>query len=61
MSGFFFFFFFNIMILNLICGLKWVFVILQIEEQGEEAIDAQAVKEAVVQAIKIWSQSGEQD
>ncbi|XP_023551079.1 uncharacterized protein LOC111809011 isoform X4 [Cucurbita pepo subsp. pepo] len=35
--------------------------IAEIEEQGEEAIDAQAVKEAVVQAIKIWSQSGEQD
>ncbi|XP_022993986.1 uncharacterized protein LOC111489817 isoform X3 [Cucurbita maxima] len=35
--------------------------IAEIEEEGEEAIDAQAVKEAVVQAIKIWSQSGEQD
>ncbi|XP_022939237.1 uncharacterized protein LOC111445214 isoform X1 [Cucurbita moschata] len=35
--------------------------IAEIEEQGEEAIDAQSVKEAVVQAIKIWSQSGEQD
>lgn len=34
---------------------------LQIDEQGEEAIDAQAVKEAVVQAIKSWSESSEQD
>lgn len=36
--------------------------LLQIEEQGDqEGIDAEAVKEAVVQAIKGWSQSGEQD
>ncbi|XP_038884498.1 uncharacterized protein LOC120075304 isoform X3 [Benincasa hispida] len=35
--------------------------IAEIEEEGEEAIDAQAVKEAVVQAIKSWGQSGEQD
>ncbi|CAK9326291.1 unnamed protein product [Citrullus colocynthis] len=33
----------------------------EIEEEGEEAIDAQSVKEAVAQAIKSWSQSGEQD
>ncbi|KAL0557035.1 hypothetical protein IC582_005553 [Cucumis melo] len=33
----------------------------EIEEEGEEAIDAQTVKEAVVQAIKSWSQNGEQD
>ncbi|KAG6602596.1 uncharacterized protein LOC111790608 isoform X2 [Cucurbita pepo subsp. pepo] len=33
----------------------------EIEEQGEEAMDAQAVKEAVVEAIKSWSQNGEQD
>ncbi|XP_022134038.1 uncharacterized protein LOC111006410, partial [Momordica charantia] len=31
----------------------------EIDEQGEEAIDAQAVKEAVVQAIKSWSESSE--
>ncbi|XP_004138402.1 uncharacterized protein LOC101218918 isoform X2 [Cucumis sativus] len=33
----------------------------EIEEEGEEGIDAQTVKEAVVQAIKSWSQNGEQD